>query len=145
MDYNGRFGQIEALLADLLRRMDRQAEQIDAVINILKISDERQVRGEERQDAMLTEMRRESAESTRRFDEQNQGFGAQGQRLDAQSQLLKEQGQRTDALIDTQMQMLKLMSRQADRTDELAERVPTIAGYEGRVRRLEDAVFNKAS
>ncbi|MFD1468986.1 hypothetical protein ACFQ48_12185 [Hymenobacter caeli] len=27
MDYNERFGQIEALLADLLRRMDRHTEQ----------------------------------------------------------------------------------------------------------------------
>lgn len=56
-----------------------------------------------------------------------------------------EQNERIETLLDTQLQMLKLMSRQADKTDELAERVPTIAGYESRVRRLEDAVFNKAS
>ena len=124
MDYNERFGRVEALLADLLRRMDRQAEQIDAIINILKLSDERQTRADERQDSMLAEIRHDSAESTRRFDEQNE---------------------RIETLLDTQLQMLKLMSRQADKTDELAERVPTIAGYESRVRRLEDAVFNKAS
>lgn len=121
MDYNERFGQIEMMLADLLRRMDRQAEQIDAIINILKISDERQTRAEERQDAMLVEMRRNSTESNRRFDEQNERIGN---------------------LLETQMQMLKLMSRQADRTDELAQQVPA---YEGRFRRLEDAVFKKAS
>ena len=138
MDYNERFGQVEALLADLLRRMDHQAEQIDAIINILKLSDERQTRAEERQDAMLTEMRRDSTESTRRFDESARRFDESTRRFD-------EQNERIETLLDTQLQMLKLMSRQADKTDELAERVPTIAGYEGRVRRLEDAVFNKAS
>ena len=131
MDYNERFGQVEALLADLLRRMDRQAEQIDAIINILKLSDERQTRADERQDALLVEIRHDSAESTRRFDESTRRFD--------------EQNERIETLLDTQLQMLKLMSRQADKTDELAERVPTIAGYESRVRRLEDAVFNKAS
>ena len=145
MNSNERFGQIEAMLADLLRRMDRQAEQMDrqaeqmdrqaeqmdqqseqmdAVIGILKISDERQSRAEERQDAALAEMRRG-------FDEHNQR--------------LIEQGKRTDTMLDTQMRMLELMSRQANKTDELAERIPAIAAYEGRVRRLEDAVFNKAS
>ncbi len=120
MNYNERFGQIEAMLADLLRRMDRQAEQIDSIINILKISDERQTRAEERQDAMLLEIRE------------------QGQRIDAQ-------GQRTDALLNTQMRMLDLMSRQSTKTDELAQQLPAIAAYESRVRRLEEAVFNKAS
>ena len=124
MDYNERFGQIEALLADLLRRMDRQAEQIDSIIRILKISDERQTRAEERQDALLADMRHG-------FDEHNQR--------------IIEQGKRTDAMLNTQMQMLELMSRQATKTDELAERIPAIAAYESRVRRLEDAVFNKAS
>ena len=145
MDYNERFGQVEALLADLLRRMDHQAEQIDAIINILKLSDERQTRAEERQtraeerqDAMLAEMRRDSTESNRRFDESARRFDESTRRFD-------EQNGRIETLLDTQLQMLKLMSRQADKTDELAERVPTIAGYESRVRRLEDAVFNKAS
>ena len=145
MNYNERFGQIEAMLADLLRRMDRQSEQIDTVINILKISDERQTRAEERQtraeerqtraeerqDAVLTEMRRGFAESDRRFNEQNMR--------------LEEQGKHVETLLNTQMQMLELMSRQANKTDELAQRVPAIAAYESRVRRLEDAVFNKAS
>ena len=137
MNYNERFGQIEALLADLLHRMDRQAEQIDSIISILKISDERQTRAEERQtraeerqDAVLAEMRRGFAESDRRFAEQ-------GKRLE-------DHGKRIDTMLDTQMRMLELMSRQANKTDELAERIPAIAAYEGRVRRLEDAVFNKA-
>ena len=138
MDYNERFEQIEALLADLLRRMDRQAEQIDAIINILKISDERQTRAEERQDAILTEMRRGFAESDRHFAESNRRFDEQNQRIE-------EQGKHVETLLNTQMRMLELMSRQVNKADELAERVPAIAAYEGRVRRLEDAVFNKAS
>ena len=120
MDYNERFGQIEALLADLLRRMDRQAGQIDDIIGILKISDARQTRAEERQDTIMLEIK-------------NQG------------QEIKAQGQRLDSMLNTQMQMLELMSRQATRTDDLEQRIPTIAAYESRVRRLEDAVFNKAS
>lgn len=127
MNYNERFGQIEAMLADLLRRMDRQAEQIDSIISILKSSDERQTRAEERQDAMLAEIRE------------------QGQRIDAQGQRIDAQGRRTDALLTAQMQMLDLMSRQTSKTDELTQQIPSIAAYESRVRRLEEAVFNKAS
>ena len=127
MNYNERFGQIEAMLADLLRRMDRQAEQIDSIISILKSSDERQTRAEERQDAMLAEIRE------------------QGQRIDAQGQRIDAQGRRTDALLTAQMQMLDLMSRQSGKTDELTQQIPSIAAYESRMRRLEEAVFNKAS
>jgi predicted nucleic acid-binding Zn-ribbon protein len=134
MNYNERFGQIEAMLADLLRRMDRQAEQIDSIISILKISDERQTRAEERQDAMLAEIR-----------EQGQRIDAQGQRIDAQGQRIDAQGQRLDALLTAQMRMLDLMSRQSGKTDELTQQIPSIAAYESRVRRLEEAVFNKAS
>ena len=122
MNYNEHFGQIEALLTDLLRRMDRQSEQIDSIINILKISDERQTRAEERQDAMLAEMKRGFAESDRRFDEQNK-------RLEDHSKGIEEQGKRIETMLDTQMRMLELMSRQANKTDELAERVPAIAAY----------------
>ena len=138
MDYNERFGQIEALLADLLRRMDRQSEQIGTIINILKISDKRQTRAEQRHDAMLAEMRQGSTEMDSRFNQHNQ-------RIIDQNQRLVEQGQRTDTMLNTQMQMLELMSRQATKTDELAERMPAIAAYESRVRRLGEAVFNKAS
>ena len=145
MDYNERFEQIEALLTDLLRRMDRQAEQIDAIINILKISDERQTRAEERQDAILTEMRRGFTESDRRFVESDRHFAESNRRFDEQNQRIEEQGKHVETLLNTQMRMLELMSRQVNKADELAERVPAIAAYEGRVRRLEDAVFNKAS
>lgn len=138
MDYNERFGQIEALLADLLRRMDRQGEQIGDIISILKISDERQTRAEERQtragerqDAMLADMKRGFAEADRRFNEHNEQIKAQGQRI--------------DTMLNTQMRMLELMSHQANKTGELEQRVPTIIAFETRMRRLEDAVFNQAS
>ena len=141
MDYNERFGQIEMMLADLLRRMDRQAEQMDAVINILKISDERQTRAEERQ--AQAEERQIRAEERQTRSEERQARAEE--RQDAMMAEIKAQGQRTDSLLTTQMQMLELMSRQANKTDELTQRIPTIAAYESRVRRLEDAVFNKAS
>ena len=131
MNYNERFGQIEAMLAGLLRRMDRQAEQMDDVINILKISDERQTRAEERQDTVLTEMQRGFANADRKFEEQNQR--------------LIDQGKRQDVMLNTQVQMLEVLSRQATRTDDLEQHVPTIVAFEGRMRRLEEAVFNKAS
>lgn len=134
MDYNARFGQIEALLADLLRRMDRQAEQmdrqaeqmdrqssqIDDIIGILKISDARQTRMEERQDAMLV-------------------------RIEEQGTRLKEHGERLDKLLQTQMKMLELMSYNANRTDELERKFPILTAYEARFQRLEAAVFNQAS
>lgn len=127
MNSNERFGQIEAMLADLLRRMDRQAEQmdrqakqmdqqsgqIDDIINILKISDARQTRTEERQEGMLTE--------------------------------IKRQGNQLEVLLQTQVKMMDLMVRNAARTDELERKMPAIMTYETRFQRLEDAVFNKAS
>lgn len=61
-----RFGQTETLLADLLRRMDKQAGQmdqqsgqIDDIIGTLKISDARETRTEERQDAMQAEIKQQ--------------------------------------------------------------------------------------
>ncbi len=127
MDYNERFGQIEALLADLLRRMDRQAEkmdrqsgQIDDIIGILKISDARHTRMEERQDKAEV-------------------------RQDAMLLEIKQQGARLDTLLQTQMKMLELMSNNANRTDEMERKFPVITAYEARFQRLEAAVFNKAS
>ena len=58
MDINERFGQLETTLAEMLRHMDRQSEQIDDIIKILKISDARQTRAEERQDLTLAEIKR---------------------------------------------------------------------------------------
>ena len=152
MNSNERFGQIEAMLADLLRRMDRQSEQIDAIINILKISDERQTRAEERQtraeerqDAMLAEMRRGFAESDCRFEEHNKRLTEHNKRFDAQQEAIKKQGERLDTMLNSQMQMLELMSRNATKSDELNQRIPSILEYDARVRRLEEAVFKKAS
>lgn len=134
MNSNERFGQIEAMLADLLRRMDRQAEQmdrqakqmdrqaeqmdqqsgqIDDIIGILKISDARQTRTEERQEGMLTE--------------------------------IKRQGNQLEILLQTQVKMMDLMVHNAARTDELERKMPAIMAYETRFQRLEDAVFKKAS
>ncbi len=134
MNSNERFGQIEAMLADLLRRMDRQAEQmdrqakqmdrqaeqmdqqsgqIDDIIGILKISDARQTRTEERQEGMLTE--------------------------------IKRQGNQLEILLQTQVKMMDLMVHNAARTDELERKMPAIVAYEARFQRLEDAVFKKAS
>jgi len=99
------------MLAGLLRHMGRPGEQIDQIISILKISDERQTRAEERQDALLTEIKRGFAEADRRFDEHNER--------------IKDQGQHFDTMLNTQMQMRKLMNRQATRTEELTECLPS--------------------
>ena len=141
MDYNERFGQIEALLADLLRRMDRQAEQmnqqsgqIDDIIGILKISDARQTRMEELQSEVLVEVKRQGA----RLEQQ-------GARLEQQGAQIEKQGNQLDKLLQTQMKMLELMSYNATRTDELERKFPILTAYEARFQRLEQAVFNKAS
>lgn len=99
------------MLAGLLRHMGRPGEQIDQIISILKISDERQTRAEERQDALLTEIKRGFAEADRRFDEHNER--------------IKDQGQHFDTMLNIQMQMRKLMNRQATRTEELTECLPS--------------------
>ena len=127
MNSNERFGQIEAMLADLLRRMDRQAEQMDRqaeqmdhVIDILKISDARQTRAEERQDAMLTEIRQV------------------GQRTDANQENIR-------TMLTAQQHLLDLMIHNSRRTDSLEARTIPLLTYEARFQRLEEAVFNKAS
>ncbi len=127
MNSNERFGQIEAMLADLLRRMDRQAEQmdrqsgqIDDIIGILKVSDARQFRAEERQD---------------RFEERQEGMLTE----------IKRQGNQLEILLQTQVKMMDLMVRNAAHTDELERKMPAIMAYETRFQRLEDAVFKKAS
>ena len=134
MNSNERFGQIEAMLADLLRRMDRQAEQmdrqaeqmdrqsgqIDDIIGILKVSDARQFRAEERQD---------------RFEERQEGMLTE----------IKRQGNQLEILLQTQVKMMDLMVHNAARTDELERKMPAIMAYETRFQRLEDAVFKKAS
>ncbi len=140
MNSNERFGQIEAMLADLLRRMDRQAEQmdrqsgqIDDIIGILKISDARQTRMEELQDAVLVEIKQQGAH----MEEQSAQVLQQGAQIMAQ-------GEQLDKLLQTQMKMLELMSYNANRTDELERKFPILTAYEARFQRLEHAVFNKA-
>ena len=155
MNSNERFGQIEAMLADLLRRMDRQAEQmdrqakqmdrqaeqmdrqaeqmdqqsdqIDDIIGILKISDARQTRAEERQTR--------AEERQDRFEE----------RQEAMLTEVKRQGNQLEILLQTQVKMMDLMVHNAARTDELERKMPAIVAYEARFQRLEDAVFKKAS
>lgn len=81
MESNRRFGQIETLLADLLRRMDRQAgqvdrqsDQIDDIIGILKTSDTCPAQTEERQDAVLAGIKQQGSQT-----EQQGTRGAAGQ------------------------------------------------------------------
>ncbi len=114
-------------MADMLRRMDRHTEQmdrqsgqIDDIIGILKVSDARHTRMEERQDKAEV-------------------------RQDAMLLEIKQQGARLDTLLQTQMKMLELMSNNANRTDEMERKFPVITAYEARFQRLEAAVFNKAS
>lgn len=134
MNNNERFGQIEAMLADLLRRMDRQAEQMDHVIDILKISDERQTRAEDRQtraeerhDAMLAQIREI------------------GQRTDANQAGIDANQEHIKTMLTAQQHLLDLMILNSRRTDALEIRTTPLLTYEARFQRLEDAVFNKAS
>ena len=105
-------------------RLDNIGEQIGDIINILKISADRHTETERRQDEMMAEIRR------------------QGQRLDAQSQrqdaavealkvLLKRQqttDTRLDELVQTELQMLQLLRRDAEKLED----------HEPRIKRLED-------
>ena len=105
-------------------RLDNLSEQIDDIISILKLSAERHTEAERRQDAMMAEIQQ------------------QGQRLDAQSQrqdvavealkvLLKRQqttDSRLDDLVQTELQMLQLMRRDAEKLED----------HEPRIKRLED-------
>ena len=152
MSTNERFDQLESLLADLARKVDRQGEQIaqiiaeltrlgeavfqqgklltivseqaDGIIDFLKLSAARHDEAERRQDAMLVEIQR------------------QGQRQDASVEalraLLKRQETtdlRLDSAVQTQLQMLQLMRADADKIDS----------HEPRLKRLEDEVFRAAS
>ncbi len=105
-------------------RLDNIGEQIGDIINILKMSADRHTETERRQDEMMAEIRR------------------QGQRLDAQSQrqdaavealkvLLKRQqttDTRLDELVQTELQMLQLLRRDAEKLED----------HEPRIKRLED-------
>jgi hypothetical protein len=123
------------------QRLDAIGDQIGDIIHILKISEARHTETEQRQNAMMAEIK------------------TQGQRLDAQSQrqdvavealraLLKRQentDSRLDGVVQTQLQMLQLMRADADKVDGLAQRLPAAEGQEPRIKRLEDEVFRAAS
>jgi chromosome segregation ATPase len=148
MNSNERFGQIESLLVDVLRRldqlterMDRQAGQIDQIIDILKLSDKRQTQAEERQDLALAEIKAQG----QRLDKQGQQIDKQGQQIDKQGQRLEEHSQYIKAMLTAQTQMLDLLTRTNTKADSLVGQVPTVIAFESRIERLENAVFNKAS
>jgi hypothetical protein len=162
LDTNERFNQLEGLLVDLTRKVDRQGEILDQhsailalqgeaiarqevrlnnigeqlgdVITILKLSEARHTQAEQRQDAMLVEIQR------------------QGQRLDASVEAIKalfkrqeNTDARLDAAVQTQLQMLQLLRLDADKVDDLAQRLPAAEGQEPRIKLLEDKVFRAAS
>lgn len=155
MNTNERFDQLENILVDLARKVDRQGEaialqgegiarqevrldaigeQIGDVITILKLSEARHTQAEQRQDTILAEIQR------------------QGQRLDAGIEAIKlsfkrqeSTEARLDAAVQTQLQMLQLLRLDADKVDNLAQRLPAVEGQEPRIKRLEDEVFRAAS
>ncbi len=123
------------------QRLDAIGDQIGDIINILKISNARHTETEQRQDAMMAEIKM-----------QGQRLDAQGQRQDAAVEalrvLLKRQentDSRLDGLVQTQLQMLQLMRADAEKVDGLTQRLPAIEGQEPRIKRLEDEVFRAAS
>ena len=120
MDINERFGQLETTLAEMLRHMDRQSEQIDDIIKILKISDARQTRAEERQDLTLAEIKR------------------MGDRIDRHSEYI-------DLNLRFMTQQSEISGFTVKRTEVLERQMPAVLAYETRFKRLEDAVFAKAS
>ena len=145
MDNKERFDQIEALLAELLRRADRQDEynqrfiyrldgideKIDGIIDILKISADRQAESEKRQDGILAEIR-----------EQGRVLEAQGKRqdvaIDAIKELLKrsnDTNQRVDGVTDSQRQLIQVTQLNTE----------ALENQEPRIQRLEDEVFRQAS
>lgn len=116
------------------QRLDAIGDQIGDIISILKISEIRHTETEQRQDALMAEIK------------------TQGQRQDvaveALRALLKRQentDSRLDGLVQTQLQMLQLMRVDADKVEGLAQRLPTVEGQEPRIKRLEDEVFRAAS
>ncbi|MEJ7662700.1 MAG: hypothetical protein WKG07_25625 [Hymenobacter sp.] len=111
-------------------RLDNLSEQIDDIIKILKHSAERHTEAERRQDAIMVEIQ-----------QQGQRLDAQGKRqdvaVDALKILLKRQqntDSRLDDLVQTELQMLQLMRRDAEKLEDHAPRL----------RRLEDKVFPEA-
>jgi chromosome segregation ATPase len=115
-------------------RLDAVGDQIGDIINILKLSEARHTDTEQRQDAMMAEIKTQS---------QRQDVAVEALRA-----LLKRQentDSRLDGVVQTQLQMLQLMRADADKLDNLAQRLPGVEGQEPRIKRLEDEVFRAAS
>jgi predicted nucleic acid-binding Zn-ribbon protein len=134
MDNKERFDQIERLLAELLRKADRQDEfnayqrefnseakqrldsidgRLDDITGILKIFAEAQKQSEARHEQVMKEIR--------------------------------EQGRRTDT---TQTEILRMMQKwdeQDAQNQAVAERLAHTDDHEPRIARLEDEVLRKAS
>jgi len=105
-------------------RLDNISEQIGDIINILKISEARHTETNQRQDALMAEIKTQS---------QRQDVAVEALRA-----LLKRQDttdSRLDSVVQTQLQMLQLMRADANKLD----------GQEPRLKRLEDEVFREAS
>jgi chromosome segregation ATPase len=134
MDSKERFDQLESLLVDLARKVDRQGEaiakqgttierieqrldsiedQIGDIINIFKLSEARHTQSEQRLDMLATE--------------------------------IQEQGRRTDEALQIQMQMIALMRAGNNKTEALEQRYSLLENQEPRIKRLEDEVFRAAS
>ena len=104
-------------------RLDNVGEQIGDIINIFKISEARHTEAERRQDELMAEIRQQS---------QRQDVA-----VDALKVLLKRQqatDSRLDDLVQTELQMLQLMRRDAQLLDD----------HTPRLKRLEDQVFPAA-
>ncbi|WP_223653067.1 hypothetical protein [Hymenobacter psoromatis] len=105
-------------------RLDNLGEQIDSIINILKLSEARHAEAERRQDAMMAEIQQQSKR--------------QDVAVDALKILLKRQqttDTRLDDLVQTELQMLQLMRRDSEKLE----------GHEPRIKRLEDEFLRPAS
>lgn len=105
-------------------RLDNIGDQIGDIITILKMSEARHTEAEQRQDALMAEIRTQS---------QRQDVAVEALRA-----LLKRQENtdtRLDSVVQTQLQMLQLMRADANKLDD----------QEPRIKRLEDEVFREAS
>ena len=115
-------------------RLDNISDQIGDIITILKLSEARHTETEQRQDALMAEIKVQS---------QRQDVAVEALKV-----LLKRQettSSRLDGVVQTQLQMLQLMQSDAEKVTALADRLPTLEGQEPRIKRLEDEVFRAAS
>lgn len=110
------------------------SEQVDGVVELLKLSIARHTEAERQQAETMAEIQR------------------LGKRTDASIEaiklLLKRQENtdaRLDSVVQTQLQMLQLQRLDADKIDDMNRRLPAAESQEPRLKRLEDEVFRAAS